>query len=147
MVSSSHSVNVTLQKSQPYDLLRDLTDVEIATSDFGTNTADEYFDVLFRLTQYRTDPELSEILVRRSLDMRDALRRSWCPDAGGFWRPLLTGMHALPPDNQTALPTACPSALAAKRSRGDRQSPARRTSNPAPRSGAASASLRARGVE
>ncbi|MBI3373009.1 MAG: FAD-dependent tricarballylate dehydrogenase TcuA [Betaproteobacteria bacterium] len=46
----------------------DLTDHEIATSDFGTNTTDEYFDDLFRLSQFRTDPELSEILVRRSLD-------------------------------------------------------------------------------
>src|SRR3981081_3138577 len=40
----------------------DLTDQEIASSDLGTNTPDEYFDDLFRLTQFRTDPELSEIL-------------------------------------------------------------------------------------
>jgi tricarballylate dehydrogenase len=46
----------------------DLTDQEIASSDFGTNTPEEYFDDLFRLTQFRTDPELSEILVKRSLD-------------------------------------------------------------------------------
>ena len=52
----------------------DLTDEEIAGSDFGTNTTDEYFDDLFRLTQYRTDPELSEILVRRSLDTMAWLR-------------------------------------------------------------------------
>src|ERR1700682_5588300 len=38
----------------------DLTDQEIVESDFGTNTIDEYFDDLFRLTQFRTDPELSE---------------------------------------------------------------------------------------
>jgi hypothetical protein len=31
----------------------------MAETDFGTNTADEYFDDLFRLTQFRTDPELS----------------------------------------------------------------------------------------
>src|SRR5690349_621447 len=34
----------------------ELTDEEIATSDFGTNTAEEYFDDLCRLTSYRTDP-------------------------------------------------------------------------------------------
>jgi len=52
----------------------DLTDQEIADSDFGTNTTDEYFDDLFRLTQFRTDPELSEILVTRSLDAMVWLR-------------------------------------------------------------------------
>jgi tricarballylate dehydrogenase len=46
----------------------DLTEQEIAGADFGTNTPDEYFDDLFRLTQFRTDPELSETLVRRSLE-------------------------------------------------------------------------------
>ena len=52
----------------------DLTDQEIAGSDFGTNTTDEYFDDLFRLTRFRTDPELSEILVTRSLDTMVWLR-------------------------------------------------------------------------
>ena len=47
----------------------DITDQEIAETDFGTNTTDEFFDDIFRLTQYRTDPELSEILVRRSLSL------------------------------------------------------------------------------
>ena len=46
----------------------ELTDEDIATSDFGTNTTDEYFDDLFRLTNFRTDPQLSEMLVTRSLD-------------------------------------------------------------------------------
>lgn len=52
----------------------ELTEKEIEESDFGTNTTDEFFDDLFRLTQYRTDPELSEILVRRSLDSMVWLR-------------------------------------------------------------------------
>jgi tricarballylate dehydrogenase len=47
---------------------------EIATSDFGTNTEDEYFDDLFRLTNYRTDPALSELLVKRSQDTMVWLR-------------------------------------------------------------------------
>jgi len=45
----------------------ELTDEEVATSDFGTNTREEYFDDLCRLTSYRTDPELSETLVDGSL--------------------------------------------------------------------------------
>ena len=52
----------------------DLTDAEIAESDFGTNTTDEFFDDLFRLTQFKTDPELSEFLVTRSLDIMVWLR-------------------------------------------------------------------------
>ena len=39
----------------------ELTAQEIEESDFGTNTTDEFFDDLFRLTQFRTDPDLSEI--------------------------------------------------------------------------------------
>src|SRR5262249_57588209 len=52
----------------------ELTPEEIASSDFGTNTRDEYFDDLFRLTSFRTDPELSELLVTRSLDVMVWLR-------------------------------------------------------------------------
>jgi tricarballylate dehydrogenase len=52
----------------------DITDAEIAEADFGTNTTDEFFDDLFRLTHYKTDPELSELLVTRSLDIMVWLR-------------------------------------------------------------------------
>src|SRR5688572_33499075 len=52
----------------------DVTDEEIATSDFGTNTTEEFFDDLFRLTSYRTDPDLSETLVTTSLDAMAWLR-------------------------------------------------------------------------
>ncbi|MGZ8231877.1 MAG: FAD-binding protein, partial [Burkholderiales bacterium] len=52
----------------------DVTDEEIATSDFGTNTPDEFFDDLYRLTSYRTDADLSETLVRKSLDTMAWLR-------------------------------------------------------------------------
>ncbi|HUA52473.1 MAG TPA: FAD-dependent tricarballylate dehydrogenase TcuA [Candidatus Sulfotelmatobacter sp.] len=54
--------------------ITELTDEEIATSDFGTNTRDEYFDDLFRLTSFRTDPALSELLVTQSLDVMAWLR-------------------------------------------------------------------------
>ncbi len=52
----------------------DITDAEIADADFGTNTTDEYYDDLFRLTQFKTDPQLSELLVTRSLDIMVWLR-------------------------------------------------------------------------
>ncbi len=37
----------------------ELTDEEIANSDYGTNREDEFFDDMFRLTQFRTDPTAS----------------------------------------------------------------------------------------
>src|SRR3990172_7769931 len=52
----------------------ELTDEEIANSDFGTNTKEEFFDDLYRLTSYRTDADLSEILVTQSLDTMAWLR-------------------------------------------------------------------------
>ena len=52
----------------------DITDEEAANSDFGSNTTDEFFDVLFRLTSFRTDADLSEILVTQSLDTMAWLR-------------------------------------------------------------------------
>src|SRR3990172_8563574 len=35
----------------------ELTDEEIANSDFGTNTREEFLDDLYRLTSYRTHPD------------------------------------------------------------------------------------------
>lgn len=52
----------------------DITDEEAAASDFGTNTREEFLDDLYRLTSYRTDPDLSELLVNRSLDTMVWLR-------------------------------------------------------------------------
>ncbi|MCL4799300.1 MAG: FAD-dependent tricarballylate dehydrogenase TcuA [Burkholderiales bacterium] len=56
-------------------LMPDLTDDEIAQTDFGTYTEDQFFDDMARVTQYRCDPDLTEILVRRSREtllwMRD----------------------------------------------------------------------------
>ncbi len=47
-------------------LAPDLTDEEVANTDFGTYTEDQFFDDMFRVTQYRADPELVEVLVRNS---------------------------------------------------------------------------------
>ena len=46
----------------------DLTEDEIANADFGTYTSDQFYDDLFRLTQYRADPDKSEMLVTKSLE-------------------------------------------------------------------------------
>ncbi len=49
-------------------IVPDLTPEEIARTDFGTYTAGQFFDDMARVTQYRCDPDLTELLVRRSLD-------------------------------------------------------------------------------
>ncbi len=57
------------------ELMPDLSTDEIETTDFGAYTEDQYFDDMFRVTQYRCDPDLIECLVRQSkatmLWMRD----------------------------------------------------------------------------
>ncbi len=53
----------------------DLTDEECAVSDFGVYTEADFYEDMARITQYRTDLELCEILVTRSKEtilwMRD----------------------------------------------------------------------------
>jgi tricarballylate dehydrogenase len=49
-------------------VLPSLAQENLENIDFGTYTEEQYFDDLFELTQYRTDPDLADILVRRSLD-------------------------------------------------------------------------------
>jgi tricarballylate dehydrogenase len=50
------------------DLLKlcDLSETELATSDFGTYTTDQYYDDLGRLTDYRSNPDMAELLVTKS---------------------------------------------------------------------------------
>ena len=56
-------------------LMPDLSDEEVAKSDFGTYTEEKFFDDMGRVTEYRTDPDLCEVLVKSSkatmLWMRD----------------------------------------------------------------------------
>ncbi len=52
----------------------ELTDEEVNTSDFGTFTQDEFFDSMYSLTSFRTDPDLCETLVTQSLDTMIWLR-------------------------------------------------------------------------
>src|ERR671926_358002 len=47
-------------------LIPDLTEREVAETDFGTYTADQFFDDMARVTQHRADPDLVELLVTKS---------------------------------------------------------------------------------
>lgn len=49
-------------------LIPDLTDEEKKTHDFGSYTAEAYYDDMGRITQYSTDPDLCEILISRSFE-------------------------------------------------------------------------------
>ncbi len=63
-----------------YDNVRDLqkvTDVppeEVDSVDWESNTQVEFYDDLYQVTSFRTDPQLSEILVTQSLDAMVWLR-------------------------------------------------------------------------
>src|SRR6185295_8420271 len=64
-------------------LMPDLTDEEIRNTDFGTYTEEKFFDDMGRITEYRTDPDLVELLVRRS---RDTMR--WMRQKGVRFAPI-----------------------------------------------------------
>src|SRR6266576_1654811 len=64
-------------------LVPDLTEAEIATTDFGTYTADQFFDDMARVTQHRADPDLVELLVTKSFDTL-----VWMRDKGGRLIPI-----------------------------------------------------------
>src|SRR5439155_16781419 len=49
-------------------LIPDISDNELAHVDVGTYTAEQYYDDMGRLTEYRSDPDLTEILITRSFD-------------------------------------------------------------------------------
>src|SRR4051812_14661632 len=50
------------------EIMRDLSGEELATSDFGTYSAGEFYEDMARVTNYRADPDLVEVLVERSHD-------------------------------------------------------------------------------
>jgi tricarballylate dehydrogenase len=49
-------------------VMPDLSEDEIARTDFGTYSADQFLDDMARVTEYRCDPDLTEILVKQSLE-------------------------------------------------------------------------------
>ncbi len=64
-------------------LMPDLTDEEVANSDFGTYPEEKFFDDMGRVTEYRTDPDLCELLVTRS---KSTMR--WMRDKGVRFVPI-----------------------------------------------------------
>src|SRR4051812_38721305 len=56
-------------------LIPDLSAEEIANTDFGTYTEAQFFDDMGRLTEFRCDPDLTEILVRQSLPTVQWMRK------------------------------------------------------------------------
>lgn len=46
----------------------EMKEQDLSNVDFGTYTEEQYFDDMYALTEYRTDAELCEILVRSSLE-------------------------------------------------------------------------------
>jgi len=49
-------------------LIPDLTDDDIGRTDFGAYTESQFFDDMGRVTEYRSDPNLVELLVKQSFD-------------------------------------------------------------------------------
>ncbi|WP_170764588.1 FAD-dependent tricarballylate dehydrogenase TcuA [Ruegeria lacuscaerulensis] len=64
-------------------LCPDLSEEQIAITDFGTYTKDQFFDDMFRVTRYRTDPALCERLVTTS---RETM--TWMRDKGIRFLPI-----------------------------------------------------------
>src|ERR1044072_8610134 len=64
-------------------LMPDLTDEEVSKSDFGTYTEEKFFDDMGRITEYRTDPDLCEVLVTRSKQTM-----LWMQQKGGRFAPI-----------------------------------------------------------
>jgi tricarballylate dehydrogenase len=52
----------------------DLSADEIARSDFGTYTEEQFLDDMGRITEYRCDPDLTEVLVKKSLSTVEWMR-------------------------------------------------------------------------
>ena len=55
--------------------LIDLSEEEIARTDFGTYTEEQFLDDMARVTEYRCDPDLTEILVKQSLPTVEWMRK------------------------------------------------------------------------
>ena len=64
-------------------LMPDLTDEEIRNTDFGAYTEDMFFDDIGRVTEYRADPDLAELLVKNS---RETMR--WMRGKGVRFAPI-----------------------------------------------------------
>lgn len=76
------------------ELVPDLSESQLAKTDFGSYPEDAFFDDMARVTDYRTDPDLAEVLVR---DSRPAMR--WLQENGVSFLPIY-GRQAYEVDGQ-----------------------------------------------
>ena len=65
------------------EFVPDLSAEDIAATDFGVYTAEQFYDDLGKITEYRIDPDLAEVLVKRSTD---TVR--WIRDKGVRFAPM-----------------------------------------------------------
>ena len=49
-------------------LIPDISEHELSNVDVGTYTEEQYYDDVGRLTEYRSDPDLTEILITKSFE-------------------------------------------------------------------------------
>lgn len=75
-------------------IITDLTDAELSICDLDTYTEGQFFDDMGRLTQYRSDPDLTEVMIRRSFDTT-----RWMQSKGVRFQ-LAFGSHAFKVDNR-----------------------------------------------
>lgn len=54
----------------------DLNEEELSNVDFGTYTVEQYYDDMGRLTEYRCDPDLTEILITKSFETAVWMRKN-----------------------------------------------------------------------
>ncbi|MGH3741012.1 MAG: FAD-dependent oxidoreductase, partial [Micromonosporaceae bacterium] len=64
-------------------LAPDLSPEQVENTDFGSYTEEDFLDDMARVTEYRTDPDLAEILVRRSHSTLN-----WMREAGVRFMPI-----------------------------------------------------------
>lgn len=101
-------------------LMPDLSDAEIAQTDFGTYTEEQFFGDMARVTEYRANPDLVELLVTRSYPTLSWMRTKgvrFLPIYGRqafkvdgkfkFWGGLTVETHGGGPGLVEALVTAC----------------------------------------
>jgi tricarballylate dehydrogenase len=67
-------------------VIPDLTEEEKKIHDFGTYTSDQFYDDMGRITQYRTDPDLCELLITRSFETIVWLRKKGVKFQASFGR-------------------------------------------------------------
>lgn len=68
------AMRITYKDVKDLRRLIDMSDEEAENTDWDSNTVDEFFDDMFRVTAFRCDPDLTETLVKQSLETMVWLR-------------------------------------------------------------------------